>query len=220
MTLTLPPWPRAILFDMDGLLVDSEPIWFRAEQDLARSLGAPWEHEDGATCVGVGLPGTVVRIAHKANVRADVKVLVDALIERFAARISEVTPKAGAAALVEAARARGVPIAVATSSPRRLAERVLTSVGFLPPFGAIACGDEVPAPKPDPAVYHLAAERIGVPAKEALVLEDSPTGAQAGRRAGATVYAVPEGAWRGRGFEPWTDAICGSLDDVRARLGW
>lgn len=213
-------FPRALLLDMDGLLVDSEPTWLRAEADLARSLGASWTEADGAACVGVGLPGTVVRIAHAANVRADVQVLVQALIERFEARVGEVTEKPGARALIQAAKARGVPVAIATSSPRRLADRVLTAVGLLPEVHVMACGDEVEAPKPDPAVYLLGAERLGVPVDGALALEDSVTGCEAARRAGATVYAVPEGGFRGRGFEAWSDAIVGSLAEVQRRLGW
>lgn len=213
-------FPTGLLLDMDGLLVDSEPTWLRAEEDLARSLGATWTAEDGAACVGVGLPGTVVRIAHKANVRAEVKVLVRALVERFIARVGEISAKAGADRLLEAARARGVPVAVATSSPRHLAERVLTSAGLLPHFDVLACGDEVAAPKPDPAVYLLAATRLSIPVEGAVALEDSVPGCEAARRAGATVYAVPEGTWRGRGFEAWSHAIEPDLDGVRRRLGW
>jgi HAD superfamily hydrolase (TIGR01509 family) len=213
-------FPAAIFFDMDGLLVDSEPVWFRAESDLARSIGAPWTHEDALGCVGAGLSGVAVQLAHKAGMQPDVEALVGALIERFLAHVEDIAPKPGAVALIDAARARGVPIALATSSPRLLAERVLTGLGLLARFGATACGDEVPAPKPDPAVYLLAAERLGVSTEGALVLEDSLAGAQAGRRAGATVYAVPEGDWRGRGYEAWSDVICTSLADVQARLGW
>jgi HAD superfamily hydrolase (TIGR01509 family) len=213
-------FPAAILFDMDGLLVDSEPVWGLAERDLATSLGTDWPEEEALACVGAGLPGTVLRIAARAGLRPDTKVLVAALVDRFLDRAGEVMVKPGALALVEAARARSVPIAVATSSPRRVAERVLMGTGLLPAFTAIACGDEVDAIKPAPDVYRLAASRLGVDPEQALVLEDSPAGAQAGRRAGATVYAVPEGGWRGRGFEPWVDLVCGSLDEVRIRLGW
>lgn len=213
-------FPAAILFDMDGLLVDSEPTWHAAEKDLARALGVAWTDADARACVGVGLAPTCARIMERSRVRGDVAVLVERLIELFLERAPTVGPKPGARAIVDAARARGIPIAVATSSPRRVGERVLSATGFLPSFDAVAYGDEVPATKPDPAVYLLAADRLGVDPDRALVLEDSPSGCQAGRRAGATVYAVPEGAWRGRGFEDHVDGVFGSLDEVVKRLGW
>lgn len=213
-------FPAAILFDMDGLLVDSEPVWWEAEMDLARALGATWTDADARGCVGVGLAPTCERIMARSRVRADVGVLVDRLVDLLLARVAQIEAKPGARAIVEAARTRGVPIAVASSSPRRVGERVLLATGLLPSFGATAFGDEVATPKPDPAVYLLAAERLGVDVERALVLEDSPTGCQAGRRAGATVYAVPEGNWRGRGFEGWVDGIFGGLDEVVSRLGW
>lgn len=214
------PFPPAILFDLDGLLVDSEPVWARAELDLARALGASWTEADARACIGVGIPETCVRIMKRSKLRVDVDVMVGRLIDGFLARVTEVEVKPGARRIVEEACARGVPIAVATSSPQRIGERVLAGTGLLPRLGAAAFGDEVAAPKPSPAVYLLAAERLGVSAHGALVLEDSPTGAEAGRRAGATVYAVPEGEWRSRGFRPFVDGVFGSLDEVIARLGW
>src|SRR5688572_18801377 len=124
-------WPRSLLFDMDGLLLDSEPVWGRAEGDLAKTLGVGWSEEDARACIGIGLRETVVRIAHRAKLRADVDVLVESLIERFLARSGEVRPKPGAIELIDEAGERGVPIAVATSSPKRVAERALLGAGLL-----------------------------------------------------------------------------------------
>ena len=150
-----PPFPAAILFDLDGLLVDSEPVWHRAERDLATSLGTDWPDSEARACIGVGLRGTCERLMARAGLQADVTVLVDGLITRFLARTAEIMPKPGALRIVTAAVQRRVPIAVATSSPERVATRVLASTGLLPHFGALAFGDEVAALKPSPAVYLL-----------------------------------------------------------------
>jgi len=214
------PWPRSLLFDMDGLLLDSEPVWARAEGDLAATLGIDWPEADARGCIGIGLRETVVRIAHRANLRADVSVLVERLIECFLARTSEVVPKPGAVEIIEEAIARAVPIAVATSSPRRVAERVLLGAGLLAHFAVLAGGDEVTAPKPDPAVYLLAATRLGVPLHDSLVLEDSITGCRAGRLSGARVFAVPEGPVGDRPFANLTDGVFEDLHAVKRRLGW
>lgn len=214
------PWPSAILFDMDGLLLDSEPVWGRAEGDLAKTLGVTWPEEDARACIGIGLRETVVRIAHRANLRADVDVLVGELIERFLARAGEVRPKPGAVELIDAAAAREVAMAVATSSPKRVAERALLGAGLLSRFTVVCGGDEVAAPKPDPAVYLLAATRLGVRLHDSLVLEDSITGCRAGRLSGARVFAVPEPPIGDRPFANLTDGVFASLDEVRSRLGW
>lgn len=214
------PWPHAILFDMDGLLVDSEPVWGRAEGDLAKTLGVDWPEEDARACIGIGLRETVVRIAHRANLRADVDVLVGGLIERFLERAGEVRPKAGAVELIDAAEEHGVAMAVATSSPKRVADRALLGAGLLSRFTVVCGGDEVAAPKPDPAVYVLAATRLGARLHDSLVLEDSLTGCRAGRLSGARVFAVPEGPVGERPFENLTDGIFEDLHGVRRRLGW
>ena len=214
------PWPNAILFDMDGLLLDSEPVWGRAEGDLAKTLGVTWPEEDARACIGIGLRETVVRIAHRANLRADVDVLVDGLIERFLERAGEVRAKPGAVELVDAAVQHEVPIAVATSSPRRVAERALLGAGLLTRFAVLCGGDEVAAAKPDPAVYVLAATRLGVRLQDSLVLEDSITGCRAGRLSGARVFAVPEPPIGDRPFANLTDGIFEDLHQVRSRLGW
>jgi HAD superfamily hydrolase (TIGR01509 family) len=214
------PWPRALLFDMDGLLLDSEPVWGRAEADLAKTLGVDWPEAEARRCIGIGLRETVVRIAHRANLRADVDVLVEGLIERFLARAGEVRPKPGAVELLDAAASRNVPIAVATSSPKRVAERALLGAGLLPRFTVICGGDEVAAPKPDPAVYVLAATRLGVVLHDSLVLEDSITGCRAGRLSGARVFAVPEPPIGERPFANLTDGVFEDLHEVQRRLGW
>ncbi len=213
-------WPKAILFDMDGLLLDSEPVWGRAESDLARTLGVEWSGEDARACIGIGLRETVVRIAHRAGPGADVDVLVEGLIERFVERSVEVRAKPGAVELIDAALARDVPIAVATSSPRKVAERALLGAGLLARFTVVCGGDEVPAPKPDPAVYLLAATRLGAPIQDSLVLEDSIMGCRAGRSSGARVFAVPEAPIGDRPFANLTDGVFDDLFGVCRRLGW
>jgi HAD superfamily hydrolase (TIGR01509 family) len=184
---------RAVLFDMDGLLVDSEPLWFVVEREVCERLGGQWGAADQEALIGGSLERTVSWLLAKATgavtaSRADVaRWLVAGMARLVLERGLSLQP--GAARLLAALDAAGVPCALVTASSRAIMDAVLKVTGLS--FGVTVCGEDVRRPKPDPEPYLLAATRLGVPAAGCVVLEDSPTGIAAARAAGCPVIAVP-----------------------------
>ncbi len=184
----------AVLWDMDGLMVDSEPLWTAAEQELARSLGGTWDDEVKARIVGTRLDVAVPTIlayfgveptAERVAVTAE--QLLDRMVELFTADDLPLLP--GVRALLAALADEQVPMALVSSSYRVLVDAVLeTGLG---PFDVTLAGDEVAQGKPAPDPYLLAASRLGVDAGRCVVLEDSPAGVASGEAAGCAVVAVP-----------------------------
>ena len=208
--------PDAILFDLDGLLVDSEPTWADAELVLARAWGAPWTEADALATRGTGIPETARRMAERAGRPFDPVADTEALVETFLRLAARVREKLGARALVEAAREVGVRVAVASSSPRRIVSAVLEAQGMAGLFEAIVTGDDVARKKPDPAIFLLAAERVEVAPADCLVLEDSLPGVHGAKNAGIAVIAVPE--VDGGAFEGVADAVVADLVQARSLI--
>jgi HAD superfamily hydrolase (TIGR01509 family) len=193
---------------MDGLLVDSEPLWFVIEREVAERLGAPWGEADQEALIGGSLERTVSYLlakvggaakadgaarAHGADGaakarREDVaRWLVAGMARLVLARGLPLQP--GAARLLAALEAAGVPCALVTASSRAIMDAVLKVTGLS--FGVTVCGEDVRRGKPDPEPYLRAAGLLGVPPAGCVVLEDSPTGVAAARGAGCPVIAVP-----------------------------
>ena len=192
----------AVLFDMDGLLVDTEPVWTVAEIELAGRLGGLFTDELKATIVGTRLEAAVTTFltwyaapSGPDAVAATSRWLLDRMVQLFG---EGVTPMPGAVELLAALRAAGVPVALVSSSYRVLVDAVLAT--GLGPFDVTVAGDEVVGGKPDPEPYLLACARLGVRPSQAVVLEDSPAGVRSGERAGCAVVAVPSVV--GVHFEP------------------
>jgi len=184
------PTPAAVLWDLDGTLVDTEPYWIAAEQDLARAHGVTWTHDDALTLVGLALldSGHVLRTA---GVDLPEREIVDVLVARVVERIDEEIPwRPGARTLLAELAAVGVPSAVVTMSYRSIADRVAAG---LPAgtFGALVTGDTVRHGKPHPEPYLVAAQRLGVDVTRCVAIEDSRTGLASAEAAGARSVAVP-----------------------------
>jgi HAD superfamily hydrolase (TIGR01509 family) len=183
----------AALFDMDGLLVDTEPTWTVAEQELARELGGVFSPELKAAIVGTRLELAVPAILRwydvedtPAQVARTSAWLLGRMVELYAERPT-VLP--GAGELLAALRAEGVPVALVSSSYRVLVDAVLAhGIG---PFDVTVAGDEVACGKPHPEPYLTAAAALGVDVAACVVLEDSPSGVVSGEAAGCAVVAVP-----------------------------
>jgi HAD superfamily hydrolase (TIGR01509 family) len=188
-----PLTPAAVLFDMDGLLIDSEPLWTVAEEELARDLGGSWDEQLKAQIVGTRLETAVPMILRHYGVPADETTvastsarLLARMVELFADRLVLLP---GAQELLLALHGAGVPTALVSSSYRRLVDALLgQGVG---PFALSVAGDEVVHGKPHPEPYLVACQRLGVDPADCVVLEDSPSGVASGEAAGCAVVAVP-----------------------------
>src|SRR5579863_2264941 len=185
---------RALIFDMDGLMVDSEPLWFEVLRDFARARGGSFDQALAEQCVGKGLANTL-RVMNEtfgfgADIEGESAVIVDAFIER----VGELSLKNGCVDIVAAVQRRPLrlPRAVASSSARRLVLATLGRFGLIERFDAVVSGDSVARPKPAPDIFLLAASHLGVAPSECVVLEDSLAGVEAARAAGMRVVAIPE----------------------------
>jgi HAD superfamily hydrolase (TIGR01509 family) len=181
----------AVLFDMDGLLVDSEPLWLEAETAVMARLGAGWTERDQAQLLGGSLKRTVRYLLSKATRPAPPDVVAEWLMSGIAERVRRygVPVRPGARELLAAVQAAGLPHALVTSSERGFMDAVLASTGMR--FDVLVCADDVTATKPDPEPYLLATKLTGVPPADCFALEDSPNGVASAEAAGCRVIAVP-----------------------------
>jgi HAD superfamily hydrolase (TIGR01509 family) len=184
----------AVLFDMDGLLVDSEPLWLEVETAVMARLGPEgpgWTEADQMQLLGGSLDRTVRYLLTKATRPAPPEVIAEWLMTGMAERVRSrgVPVRPGARELLASVRELGLPHALVTSSERQFMEVVLASTGMR--FDALVCADDVSATKPDPEPYLLAAKLLGVDPGRCFALEDSPNGVASAEAAGCRVIAVP-----------------------------
>jgi HAD superfamily hydrolase (TIGR01509 family) len=185
--------PAAVLFDMDGTLVDSEGFYTVALTELAAEYGGRLSAAARLATVGIGTLDSMT-ILHAdigqpwRDPATSAARLEDRVMELFAAGLPW---RPGAQALVRAVRAEGIPTALVTSTVRRLVTVALATLGP-ENFDAVVCGDDVAATKPDPTPYLTAARLLGVPAAACVAVEDSPAGVASARAAGVPVVAVPQ----------------------------
>ncbi|GAB3599120.1 HAD family hydrolase [Microbacterium tumbae] len=183
--------PSAVLWDMDGTLVDTEPFWMAAETGMVESFGGTWTHADALQLVGNGLHDSAL-ILQRAGVRMDADAIIQRLTDdvRTALARDGVPFRPGARELLHDLRASGIRTALVTMSLRRMAEGIVELMDF-DGFDLIVAGDDVQNPKPHPEPYLTAARLLGIDIADALVIEDSPTGLRAGIASGAVVLGVP-----------------------------
>jgi len=183
---------RAVIFDLDGVLVDSEIWWDDVRRDLARGWGRSWTADDRAAVMGANSAAWAAIMRERLDLDLPEPVIeravVDGVVERYR---REGAPRIDGA--VEAARriATHRPSAVASSAHRDVIDAALASTGLDGTFTVIVSSDEVARGKPAPDVYLEAARRLGMPPADCLVVEDSRNGVLAGRAAGMTVVLVP-----------------------------
>jgi len=181
----------AVLFDMDGLLIDSEPLWLEVETEVMARLGADWTEADQAHLIGGSLDRSVTYMLSRAARPASPEVVGEWLMSGIAERVrrSGVPVQPGARELLAEVAAAGLPCALVTSSERGFMNEVLASTGMR--FDALVCADDVSVTKPDPEPYLLAAKLVGVAPGDCFALEDSPNGVASAEAAGCRVIAVP-----------------------------
>jgi HAD superfamily hydrolase (TIGR01509 family) len=183
--------PRAVLWDMDGTVVDTEPYWMAAETRLVESFGGTWTHEDALQLVGSGLIDSAI-ILQNAGVRMEAEAIVAHLTDEVQnlLRTEGVPFRPGARELLLDLKKAGVTTALVTMSLRRMALSVVDLIDF-PAFDLVVAGDDVDNPKPHPEPYLQAAALLDIDIAEAIVIEDSPTGVRAGIASGAVTLGVP-----------------------------
>jgi len=183
--------PAAVLWDMDGTLVDTEPYWINAEHAIVEEAGGTVSDEYAHQLVGNDLMVSAQFIRDNSPVELDPVEIIEELLRRVVAQVAEHVPwRPGALDLLTALRDAGVPSALVTMSWRSLADAVLAA---LPDdtFSAVITGDEVEHGKPHPEPYLAAARALGVEVRDCVAIEDSPTGVRSAVAAGVPTIAVP-----------------------------
>lgn len=183
--------PAAVLWDMDGTLVDTEPYWIEAEHELVSAHGGVWTDDLGLQLVGNALDVSAQLIIDLTGIGLTVRQIIDALLARVIARVRERMPwRPGAHELLLDLHERGVPNVLVTMSWRNLASAVVEA---LPAgvFTELVTGDEVTHGKPHPEPYLTAARLVGADPRDCVAIEDSPTGVRSATAAGVPTIAVP-----------------------------
>ena len=182
--------PRAVLWDMDGTLVDTEPYWIATEFELAERYGGTWSEAHALNLVGNDLRVSGAYIREHMGIDLEVDEIVEALLDGVVHKVQENVPwRPGAVDLVERVREAGIPCALVTMSYDRFVAPILAQ---LPPetFRVVVTGDRVEQGKPHPEPYLTAAAALGLSPADCLAVEDSNTGAKSAEAAGCLVLVV------------------------------
>lgn len=209
----------AVVFDLDGVLVDSEQLWDAVRRGVAAEAGRSWPPEATRAMQGMSTPEWSAYLTDVVRIPAEPQEVAALVIDRMAAAYDARLPLLpGAVEVVERLGQRW-PLGLASSSPRRLIDTVLDSAGFAQRFQASVSTEEVGPGKPSPVVYQTVVQRLGVNPGQAVAIEDSSNGLRSAARAGLGVLAVPNAA-----FPPSEDALAlasivvNSLDEITPEL--
>ena len=184
-------WPAAVLWDMDGTLVETEPYWVTAEYELAERYGGTWSDEHALELVGNDLLDSGRYIREHMGIDLEPAQIVEELLASVVAQVRRAVPwRPGAVELLLGLQDRGVPCALVTMSYRSFVTPILAA---LPSgaFASVVTGDAVAQGKPHPEPYLKAARNLGVDPVDCLAIEDSNTGARSAESAGCTVLVIP-----------------------------
>ncbi|CAN5560108.1 HAD family phosphatase [soil metagenome] len=188
--MSAPEFPAAVLWDMDGTIIDTEPYWMAEETAMVERAGGTWTSEQALHMVGSDLRQTAAALRANTPVTGSDEEIVDALLSRVVARLRENIPwRAGAVDLINECSQAKVPMALVTMSWQPLAQ-VLLDVLPADTFDVVVTGDQVANGKPHPEPYLTAAEQLGVDPGQCVAIEDSPTGVASALAAGVTTLAV------------------------------
>jgi HAD superfamily hydrolase (TIGR01509 family) len=204
---------QAVVFDLDGVIVDSEQVWDEVREAYVHETGGTYSDQSARDMMGMSSPEWSRYMADALRVPGTPEEINAAIVERMLARYGEAPPLLPGA--VDAVRRVGarVPLAIASSSNRELIDVVLRVSGLAADFAATVSSEEVPRGKPSPDVYLEAARRLGVEATRCGAVEDSHNGIRSARAAGMRVVAVPNPHY------PPDDEALGLADVVVASIG-
>ena len=207
--------PAALLLDLDGTLIDSEPLHFEAYRRFLAPLGIPVTDADLTNNIGKGDPEFCETLLKRHGLTASVEEWM-AGKSRVLAELyqTELRLRPGVHALLERAWIAGVPCVVVTSTIRQVATIALTVTGIAGRLPMRVCNEDTVEHKPHPAPYLLAISRLGVPAKRCLAVEDSLSGIRSVKAAGARAIAVPDIITGEQLAAVGADQVCASLDEV------
>ncbi len=183
--------PRAVLWDLDGTLIDSEPYWMKSEIDLAKRHGAEWTEEDGKSLVGMALKDSTRLMGERFGVELDADAVINELTDSVTEQLRREIPwRPGAQELLRQLRRRGVKTALVTMSLRRMALQVVEAIPF-DAFDVVVAGDDVVHGKPHAEPYLKAAALLGVDPGDCVAFEDSISGILSAEAAGTKAVGIP-----------------------------
>jgi len=184
---------KAIVFDLDGTIIDTESSWYTALVDIYGEYGATLTLEQYSTCIGTSLDAfdPYEHLIKQGELDVTLDIVKDKVKQRYDEHMLKEQVRPGVPEYLEQAKAAGLKLAVASSSPREWVERYLNQLGLLHYFDVICTASEVKQVKPDPELYELALQKLGVRPEEAVAIEDSPNGARAAVAAGIHCIVVP-----------------------------
>ncbi len=211
---------RAVVFDMDGLIIDSEPLWREAEKEIFGSIGVILTDEMCASTMGLRIDEVVAHWYRRSPWEGPTKAEVEGrVVDRV---ISLVRDKGvalpGVPTALASCRSAGLRTALASSSPRGIITAALDRLGVSDGFEVVLSAEDEPAGKPDPAIYLSAAAALGMGPRDCLALEDSLNGVLAAKAAGMTCIAIPAGSLAYPSDGPGADLTLASLEEVTPRL--
>lgn len=212
--------PEAVIFDMDGLLVDSEPVWHFVETEMLRARGKAWDYAIQKDLIGLRMTDFWERMVGAYALTEAAGDLIGEATRRMIDFAAErIVTRPGANELLAFLRARGIPCSIASSSPMALIEAVVETHDWDGYFQHYVSGDDVVEGKPAPDIYLETARRMGFQPQHILTLEDSRNGARAAVAAGMVCYAVPDPTHNSHAdFDGVTPYVFDSLHEVRQSL--
>ena len=182
--------PSAVLWDMDGTLIDSEPYWMKSEGAFARENNSPWTEQDGLSLVGMSLYESSKIIKDRVGSNLSPEKIIEKLTDEVSAQLKDqVLWRPGARELLMLLRKKKVKTALVTMSMHRMAQQVVDAIGF-DAFDVIVAGDDVLHGKPHPEAYLKAAELLGVQPADCVAFEDSISGLRSAEAAGTKAVGV------------------------------
>ena len=181
----------AVLFDMDGTIIDSEPYWMASEQALAAEHNGTWTANDGLDIIGMDLDESSKVIKERANIPLEPEEIKNRLTNDVQSKLAKVVPwRPGAQELLLELRKRNVKTALVTMALHRMAQQVVDAIPF-DAFDVIVAGDDVTRGKPHPEAYEKAAALLGYETNKCIAFEDSITGLTSAEAAGTYAIGIP-----------------------------